>query len=157
MSKKISDLSRSELREAVTRLSLENEILREQGVGATIRGVALSIIRNGVLLGIVIFAGYYGERIAKAWAGRTTIADIELGVSADVGGLPGWVIAAIVSCVITTAYAIGYGFHERRLRKQAVYDLGRYRTMVERHIDPDRSSSGLNYAGDHPREENEEC
>lgn len=91
-----------------------------------------------------------------AWAGKSTIAFVDLsarldGAAFDCPVSVGKVITAIGFAFLCAIAGVGYGILQRRLRLAAVSSLAPFKIELERREDAKRSSSGLAHDGQtHP-------
>jgi len=86
--------------------------------------------------GSAVWIAYLLRGAIVALAGKTTLADIGLGMKASVT-LPD---------AISYAFGIGgvgWGFAERGLRRRHIAETSQHIANLEKRIDPDRSSSRL--------------
>ena len=111
-----------------------------------------------IVVGAVLaFLGYHAAKaidsIGNAWAGKTTHADISLAGSAALNtGPPSWCYWAMACLGLLAAIGIGYGWHERALRRAVTHRLSERPAILEQRIDPDRTSSGIPRDGSTPEE-----
>ena len=132
-------------RDTRTREQLVGEIdrLRAGGYIEQFGSTARTFIRCALLA----WVAYETKESISLLAGEQTSANIAVNflssISVNVG--LAWGVAAA---------SMGYGYHERKLRKRTVQSLAKRKGDLERLIDPRRSSSGLTTTGDtHPEDD----
>jgi hypothetical protein len=151
MAKKNYQKSASELR-------AENRLLKRFGVGQNVTKITVVGIKYGVIAAIMIKAFGATIEVARAFAGRKTVADVnvDVGLAADVGfdvTLPlQTVILVGVFALLVALVGVTYGLRQAKLRKDLIEKLAPYRRMYELSHDPNRSSSRLSSRGDEPKE-----
>lgn len=99
--------------------------------------VANNVARWAGGVGIVFFA----YKTVATLAGETTVADIGIKVLADVR-------FSEVFAWIFGASGVGYGWRQRKLRRDTIERLSGRQQALEKGIDPKRSSSELTTRGD---------
>lgn len=93
-------------------------------------------------VGAVACVGFAYLAIASI-AGTTTIADFGLSIAANLR-------LSIVLAWGTTAAAIGWASWERYTRHRTTREMAAHIDSLEKRLDPDRTSSGLNPQDDPP-------
>lgn len=151
-----------------TKLQAELDALRRSGNYRAWGNIATAAIKWGVFAWIAYLTSTAVPQIAESWAGKTTRADISAEFNADIqvnsGAADPVTAPAQVSTVspiwffafgawgVFGLMALGYGYLQKRLREEALRSLGGFRAIVEREIDPNRSSSELLPNGKEPRQ-----
>lgn len=116
-----------------------------------------------------ILAWVIGEallKIVRELKGTTTLADIQIGLSAALsvnpegGHASEWplicdlLVYLAVGTTIIACVAVLYAYRERVLRNQTIREMGLQITTLEKFFDKCRSSSGLTTTGNtHPKDE----
>jgi hypothetical protein len=99
--------------------------------------VLLSLIRWGAIFGI----SRYAYLAIAALAGKTTLADVGI-------DFLGKVELSVTLAWLLGVAGCGYGWRQRKLRRDSIERLQRRIQGLERHIDQTRSSSKLTPRGD---------
>jgi len=99
-----------------------------------------TVIMYGIKYGSFLLAIYMITDAAKAFAGKTSVADLALRVLADIKA-PQWVAYAL------GLGGVGWGWNERRLRHRTVARMARNKEEAEKRLDPGRTSSNLTAEG----------
>ena len=94
------------------------------------------------------FCAYWAAQAAIEWSGRTTMADLRLGLSGS-----GWRDVVVLVAVLFGVSGIAYGRQRGRLMREAVRHFEGPKRAREAALDPRRSSSGLTRSGETPDEE----
>ncbi len=136
--------------------------------GDKIAKVCNTLIKYVAYAVIVYFVTRSVDVVARAWAGKTTLANVNVNVtgsvnaSTAVGKEPGsgqgdplvpflpclpdlWIAAG---AIVLAAGTISYGKRQARLRKDTVEEMHKYQLEYERSLDPNRTSSNLTKRGD---------
>lgn len=105
-------------------------------------------------------------KIVHALKGTTTLANIQIGLSAALsvnpegGQASDWpllcdlLMYSAVGTTIIACVAVLYAYRERALRNQTIREMGLQITTLEKFFDQYRSSSGLTTSGNtHPKDE----
>ena len=92
---------------------------------------------------------YCARDVGIEWAGKWTVADVDVRVDT---GTP-WVLGVIIACLLLAISGWVYGMAQARLRRRTIRDLEAPRKARELEIDPRRSSSQLTPSGETPPEE----
>ncbi len=105
-----------------------------------------SVLRDVIRWGAVCLCGYWMYRSVAVLAGRVTLADIGIRVlgSLRVSEALAWILGV---------GGVGYGARQRRLRRDTVERLSSRIQILERAIDPKRTSSKLTPRGETPPED----
>ncbi len=128
MNKKVTDTSEEQLRH------LRNIKIIEQ-IGNNVKRLINAVI--------TISLGYWFFDAVKAYAGKASYADVNVAFN----------LLATIKATIWVPYAVGissfvYGIREMKLRKKKTKYLSSRIAKLEKLLDENRSSSGLNHFGE---------
>jgi len=130
-----------------TTLSVEKEKTRRI---RSILDLVFKFISSLVKYGMSIPISYALVEVARAWAGKTTRADINISASSNMGGID--VNNMLLYCtgagIIFAVSGIKYGLSQRKLRKDTVERLQNRIKTLEKKFDSSRTTSGLTARGD---------
>jgi hypothetical protein len=112
---------------------------------ASVEAIA-SIVNNLIRWSGLVAIAYMGYRTVGTLAGQTTTADIGIRFFTEIriSEFAAWLLGA---------GGIGYGWRQRKLRRDNIERLERRVRDLEAEIDPKRTSSKLTKRGDTPRED----
>jgi hypothetical protein len=91
---------------------------------------------------------YFGFDALKAFAGEFSTADLNFIASGEVNK---WV--PVLISILIGGPGFAYGWRQRKLRKKYIDRYTERIKILEKYIDPDRSSSGLTSTGETPPED----
>ena len=111
--------------------------------------VISSIGREIIRWGCIVFCVYRVSLVGIEWAGKWTVADVDVKIDT---GIPGFWLVNGAWAIITVSGLI-YGMNQARLRRQTIRHFEDSKKTLEIKIDPRRSSSQLTKSGETPSEE----
>ena len=122
-------------------LRVENQLLRKS---KTTEGI-VSVVNNLIKWGGLSFLGYCFYLSIAALAGKSTMADIGI-------NFLGQVTVSETLAWVMGGSGIGYGYYQRKLRRDVIEQSSETIKKREQEKDPGRSSSQLTPRGTTPEE-----
>lgn len=104
-----------------------------------------TVLSAAIKWGVLGFMAYQATEAVKAIAGKDTFVSVLTSIAANIS-VNQWV------AYIIAILGGGYGFAQRRLRKQKVAELCERIKTLEQKFDPKRSTSGLSPHGTTPKD-----
>lgn len=102
----------------------------------------MTLLQDAIKWTALVVITYVVTDSMKALAGKTTVTNVSVNVGTDLlGGLTWAGVLKHGLPIVTIMVLMGWGWQERRLRRQTLIRLQNRIRSLERILDPDRSSA----------------